>query len=381
MKHASPVVAIERCETYSSTELDTVVSRVCDRAHLPDIRGKRILLKPNILSDAPPERAVTTRPELIASLIRMLKARGASQVLVGDSPGIHGPGFSPKISGIARVCGEEGALWCDFAKNPVMHRIPGALGLKLPLPHILNEVDMVISVAKMKTHQLMYTTGSVKNLFGMVPGLYKSSCHMRYPTRESFARMLAGLYSVIAPQFSVMDAIVSMEGPGPAGGMPRHTGLIIASPDPTALDVSQSIIMGYDPLTIPLTRELKNRNLTSWIHIDDIEYPLLHASDLVFHDYKRIKQEKRTRLFGSLLSPLFTRRIKLHHRRHEPKPLFDNDLCIGCGRCVKICPAKALSLDKERHIVADYSACIRCYCCHEVCPVDAITIETNEGIN
>jgi NAD-dependent dihydropyrimidine dehydrogenase PreA subunit len=161
----------------------------------------------------------------------------------------------------------------------------------------------------------------------------------------------------------------------------RHTGLILASPDPTALDVSQSIIMGYDPLTIPLTRELKNRNLTSWIHIDDIEYPLLHASDLVFHDYKRIKQEKRTRLFGSLLSPLFTRRIKLHHRRHEPKPLFDNDLCIGCGRCVKICPAKALSLDKERHIVADYSACIRCYCCHEVCPVDAITIETNEGIN
>lgn len=377
----SPLVAIERCDTYAPDDLDTSIARVCEAAQLPNVRDKRVLLKPNILSDALPERAVTTRPELIASLIRFLYAQGAAQVLVGDSPGIHGPGFSPKLSGIARVCDEEGALWCDFAKDSVLHRIPGSFGLSLPLPRILKEVDCVISVAKMKTHQLMYVTGSVKNLFGMVPGLHKSSCHMRYPTRASFAKMLAGLYSVISPHFAVMDAIVSMEGPGPAGGMPRHTGLILASSDPTALDVAQSIIMGYDPLSIDLTRELKTRNLTNWHSVEDIEYPLLHASDLVISDYKRIRQERRTRLFGSLLSPLFTRRIKLRQRRHEPKPLFDSETCIGCGRCVQICPGKALSLDKDRHIMADYSACIRCYCCHEVCPVDAITIENNEGID
>lgn len=375
----TPLVAIDRCNTYAAEDLDTTIERVCDAALLPDVRGKRVLLKPNILSDALPERAVTTRPELMASLIRLLYTRGADQVLVGDSPGIHGPGFSPKLSGIARVCEEEGARWCDFAGDSVMHRIPGTFGLRLPLPNILDEVDLVISVAKMKTHQLMYATGSVKNLFGMVPGLHKSSCHMRYPTRESFAKMLAGLYGLIAPHFAVMDAIVSMEGPGPAGGMPRHTGLILASGDPTALDVAQSIIMGYDPLSMALTRELRNRNLTSWHTVKDIEYPLLCASDLIISDYKRIRQERRTRLFSSLLSPLFTRRIKLHQRRHEPKPLFDIDTCIGCGRCVQICPGKALSLDKERRIMADYSACIRCYCCHEVCPVDAITIENNEG--
>lgn len=375
----NPPVAIERCETYQPSELDSVVKRICEAATFPVLEGKQVLLKPNILSDASPEKAITTRPEVIAALIRYCYAKKAKTVFVGDSPGIHGPNFIPKTSGIGDVCHQEGAIWCEFAKDPVMHRIPGTFGLKLPLPHITDEIDIIISVAKMKTHQLMYATGSVKNLFGMVPGLHKSACHMRYPTRESFARMLAGLYATIKPHYAIMDAIVSMEGPGPAGGIPRHTGLLLASPDPTALDTAQAIIMGYDPYTIPLIKELHDRKLTEWDRIEDITYPLLRADELIVHDYKRIKQEKKTHLLMALFGPLVSRYSQLRLQQREPKPIFDNDVCIRCGKCVKICPGKALSLDKTQGIVADYSACIRCYCCHEVCPADAITIEKRNG--
>jgi Pyruvate/2-oxoacid:ferredoxin oxidoreductase delta subunit len=243
----------------------------------------------------------------------------------------------------------------------------------------MEEVDVIVSVAKMKTHQLMYATGSVKNLFGMVPGLHKSACHMRYPTREAFARMLAGLYSVIAPQFAVMDAIVSMEGHGPAAGKPRHTGLLLASNDPTALDFAQALIMGYEPFTVPLVKELHDRHLTWWNTPDDIGYPLLDANTLVVADYERIKQEPKTRLLSSLFGPIVGRALGTRRQQREPKPLFDDEKCIRCGKCVRICPGKALSLDKDDGIVADYKLCIRCYCCHEVCPADAITIETKEG--
>ncbi|WP_422481718.1 DUF362 domain-containing protein [Pleomorphochaeta sp. DL1XJH-081] len=374
-----PIVAISRCGTYHDDEIDAVLEKLCSMADFPDILNKRVLLKPNILSDAAPEKAITTRPEILAALIRLCYRRGADQVLVGDSPGIHGPNFIPKTSMIGEVCEKEGAQWCEFAKEPRMHRIPGTLGHKLPLPKIMDDVDVIISVAKLKTHQLMYATGSVKNLFGMVPGLHKSACHMRYPTRESFARMLAGLYSVIKPHYAIMDAIVSMEGPGPAGGIPRHTGLLLASNDPTALDVAQAIIMGYQPFSLPLIRELHDKKLSQWNKLEDIAYPLLNPEKLVIADFKRIKQEKRTRLLMALFGPLVSRFIQLKHQQKEPKPLFDNDLCIRCGRCVKICPGKALTLDKDRGIVADYSACIRCYCCHEVCPADAITIEKRNG--
>ena len=375
----SPSVAITRCSTYDDEEVQKAIELVCEAALLPSVEGKTVLLKPNILSDAPPEKAITTRPEILRALIRHLFAKGAARVLVGDSPGIHGPSFIPKTSGIGKVCAQEGAQWCEFAREPVMHRIPGTYGLRLPLPKILCEVDLIISVAKMKTHQLMYATGSVKNLFGMVPGLHKSRCHMLYPTRESFSRMLAGLYALVKPQFAVMDAIICMEGAGPAAGTPRHSGLLLASADPTALDVAQAIIMGYPPLGLPLTRELLDRHLTHWRKVEEITYPLLDANNLHIPDYKRITMQRRTRLFSSLFGPLFTRAIKLRHQRSEPKPLFDRDLCIGCGKCVQICPGKALALDSDRKIVADYDACIRCYCCHEVCPADAITIESMPG--
>lgn len=374
MMHHVPV-AITRCETYEMEEVFRAVELACDAASIPDVSGKRVLLKPNILSDAAPEKAITTRGEVLRAMIRLMYAKGAKQVLVGDSPGIHGPSFVPKGSGIAQACKEEGARWCEFARDPVMHRIPGTYGLKLPLPNVMDEIDIIISVAKMKTHQLMYATGSVKNLFGMVSGLHKSSCHMLYPTREGFARMLAGLYSVIKPQFAIMDAIVAMEGAGPAAGNPRHMGLILASADPSALDAAQSIIMGYDPLSIPLTRELLDRRLTEWRRIDEISYPLLDAHDLICTDFERIVQQKRTKLLNSLIGPLFTRYFKLRHQRKEPRPIFDPDACIGCGKCVKICPGKALKLDSNHKVVADYDACIRCYCCHEVCPADAISIE------
>ena len=368
-------VAITECSTYEIDQLEEAMEKVCNSANMIDVKDKKVLLKPNILSDASSEKAITTHPEVVRALIRVLFRRGAKEVLVGDSPGIHGPSFFPRTSGIGKVCIEEGAKWCEFARDPVMRNIPGVFNLKLPLPKVMDEADIIISVAKMKTHQLMYATGSVKNIFGMVVGLHKSACHMLYPTSNSFAKMLSGLYALIKPQFAVMDCIVAMEGPGPAAGLPRHVGLLMASNDPTALDATQSLIMGYDPYAIPLTKALLNRRLTMWRNLTEINYPLLNGNELIIKDFKRIEQRKKENLIGTLIIPLLTRKFKMRHRQKEPKPLFDRSICIGCNKCVEICPAKAIVLDKEKKAVCSYSKCIRCYCCHEVCPVNAIEIE------
>ncbi len=369
------LVAIEKCETYTSEEVMTSLRKICEAAALPSVEGKKVLLKPNILSDSPPERAVTTRSEVLRELIKLMWEKGASEVLVGDSPGISGANFTPRTSGIAQVVKEEGATWVDFSKEPKTYSIPWSYGLKFPLARAIDEADIIISVAKMKTHQLMYATGAVKNMFGTVVGLHKSAAHLRFVKRESFARMLSGLYSVVKPHFAIMDGIISMEGPGPAAGLPRHTGLLLASNDPTALDAAQGIVMGYDPLTLPLTAELVKRKLSLWTTLDEIEYPLLKADELIFGDFKRIKIQPKTNLFKALVIPFFLRHFKFRSQKREPKPLFDPILCIGCGKCVKICPAHALVLNAEFKIDVDYKRCIRCYCCHEVCPVDAITIE------
>ncbi|NCB02271.1 MAG: DUF362 domain-containing protein [Spirochaetia bacterium] len=378
MKHGANV-AITRCNTYSDEDVYQALTEVVTHGSMPEVSGKTILLKPNILSDALPEKAITTRPEVMKNLIILLYEMGAKHIYVGDSPGISGQHFTPKHSGIYAVCKETGATWVQFSKHTQSKRIPFTYGKKLPLPTILNEVDYVFSVAKMKTHQLMYITGCVKNLFGLVPGLHKSHSHMLYPTRESFSRMIAGLYQIATPDFSILDAVVSMEGPGPAGGSPRHTGLLFGSADATAIDASMAIVMDYKIEEIPLLKELLKRSLTHWNKVEDITYPLLDSKDLVLSDYKKVSVDKKTRLFSSLLGPLFTKHIKFKHQQREPKPLFDDNLCISCGKCITICPGKALSFNENKKINANYSKCIRCYCCHEVCPADAISIEKREG--
>ncbi|MDD4762996.1 MAG: DUF362 domain-containing protein, partial [Sphaerochaetaceae bacterium] len=76
-------VAIQRCETYSLSEVSLIVSQLCDTAQIENPEGKSILLKPNILSDAAPEKCITTHPVVLKALIRYLRERGARKILVG----------------------------------------------------------------------------------------------------------------------------------------------------------------------------------------------------------------------------------------------------------------------------------------------------------
>lgn len=364
-------VSIVKCDSYDQNMLDEKVKEVCLSASMPNTAGKTVLLKPNILSDAKEDKCITTNPAVVRAMIHLLKEQGAKEILVGDSPGLQGPNFSAKACGIAQLCKEEQVTWVDFTKNPKTHAIPFTHGRKLQLASILDTADMVISLPKFKTHQLMYTTGAAKNLFGLVPGLHKSPCHVLYPTRESFASLIVGILATVKPAFALMDGIMGMEGAGPANGIPRKVGYLLASKDLIALDYSQAQIMGYDPMTIPIVLEGVKRNLG---HCPP-SYPLLDASNLVIKDFLRLEQQEKTKFFGSLIAPFLARKFKKQQAgRDRQAPTFLPDPCIQCKRCVEICPVGALAL-VDKHIEIDTSLCVRCYCCHEICPANAISIE------
>lgn len=362
------LVAIQRCETYDVDTLKNVILQTLENTDFPNLQNKTVFLKPNILSDAKPQDCITTNPEFLRAVIRICKDKGASKILVGDSPGLAASGFEPKNCQISKICKEEEVTWVDFFENAKTIKLPN-INKKLLIAQEPINADVLITLPKFKTHQLMYTTGAVKNLFGLVPGLHKSPCHLSHPSRESFAKVICSIYEYAKPSFAIMDAIIGMEGPGPANGRPKNVGLVIASNNCAALDYAQALIMGYNPNSIPILNELKKRNLLP----HSINYPLLKAKDLVIENYDRIKQDPKTHFVKKLILPFFTRGLQKRKQRKEPKPIF-TDKCIKCKRCMQICPAKALSFENNK-INVDYNKCIRCYCCHELCPVDAISID------
>ena len=364
-------VAIIKCENYEQTLVDNAVETACLAANMPEVSGKRILLKPNILSDAKEDRCITTHPAVLRAMIHLLKKHGAKEIVVGDSPGLQNPSFLPKNCGIHQVCIEEKVTWIDFTKSPETKMIPYTHNKKLPIASILGDVDMLFSLPKFKTHQLMYSTGAVKNLFGLVPNLHKSPCHVQFPTREQFASLIIGILELSKPSFALMDGIIGMEGAGPANGIPRHLGLLLASTDLIALDYAQALIMGYDPVSLPIISEGLRRNLGSI----PTTYPLLDANALILENFKRIEQQKKTKFFHNLIKPFFlSSYIRWKVKKERKAPVFLADPCIGCRKCIEICPASAL-VQENKKIIIDTHACVRCYCCHEVCPANAIIID------
>ena len=360
-------VAITECKRYDSKELREAILETIANSDFPTLQGKTVLLKTNILSDSSPDKHITTNPSFVKELAIICKERGASTVYIGDSPALPGHSFKGEGCRIAEVCRETESQWADFSKNTVSKHI--WQNIEVPIAAIVFDVDVVITVPKMKTHQLMYTTGAVKNMFGIIPGLNKSPMHLKARSPENFAKFLLSLYDARTPDYAIMDGIIAMEGAGPANGTPRQVGYIIGSKCGIAVDFAQATIMGYDPMDIPILNQAKKRDKNA----DDIEYTILNAKDCVIDDFRRIAVKKKN-LVSSLILPFFTRYFDRKRAAKRQEPIFIHDRCRKCKKCVDICPAKALSLDSDK-IQLKEEKCIRCYCCHEMCPFDAIKID------
>ncbi|MCR5732221.1 MAG: DUF362 domain-containing protein [Sphaerochaetaceae bacterium] len=358
-------VAISRCNTYQFDEVKKSISEVISNSDFPIVKNKKVLVKPNILSDSKVETGITTNPVIIEAFIELLKELGANDIYLGDSPGLHTASFDAHNCGLKDVCQRTNTHWVDFTKDPIDHKIGKYL---LPMANIINEVDVVISVSKFKTHQLMYATGCVKNMFGTIPGINKSGCHVKVPSRNGFAELIAEIYRESKCCYGLMDGVMGMEGPGPANGNIRKVGLILGSSDSYLTDSAQATIMGYRIEDIPILMAGKRKGYT---HLEP-NYPLLSANELIIKDYKRVaigKEKAVPALIKStLMKPFHNLLIK---KRKTPEFLADK--CILCKRCVDICPAKALHIENNL-IILEKNLCVRCYCCHEMCPKNAIEI-------
>lgn len=374
----NPAVAIASCDSYNADLIYETLNRIIPGTDFPDVNGKTILLKPNILYGADPDKAVTTHPEFVKAVVRIMKNKGAATIYVGDSPGVGSGDAAGKKCGIKQAAESEGAVWATFSNEIPVPCPEGHKQKQFYLAKISQEVDLIISLPKMKTHEMMYFTGAVKNLFGLIPGLKKSRFHFNFPEKEDFASMIVDLLDTVKPAYALMDGIVSMEGPGPGSGYPRQTGLIFVSSNAAALDWSAARIMDYNPGEIPIFKEIIERGV--WLHPDmEIEYPELNPEDLIIKDFKKVHIIKDNGFFKKAVPDVVFHTIR---NIYVPRPIFKVSPCILCQKCVEICPADALKAvdgakkaSKSKKIDINYKECIRCYCCHEVCPVDAITVK------
>jgi uncharacterized protein (DUF362 family)/Pyruvate/2-oxoacid:ferredoxin oxidoreductase delta subunit len=367
-------VSISRCETYDSADIsaaiDAALSPLGGMAAFVS-PGQRVLLKINLLSRAMPERAVTTHPEFVRAVIREAKAAGGI-VTVGDSPGgtnsVNATRRLWEDTGIAAVCAEEAVELVLFDDDCVRATAEGSeLFPTFTLGRAVVETDVLITLPKFKTHGFMMFTGAVKNLFGCIPGLEKAQYHLKVPDRDDFGGMLVDLMLACKPTLAIMDAVVGMEGEGPAGGTPRHVGAVLASADCVAMDVVAASMAGLSPMEVYTNKAAARRGLgpASVEEVDVVGVDWRELAPSGFALPARDITAMMPAWLGKRLRGWATARPVLV-RAHE---------CTRCKTCEKNCPVDAIVV-KSDGPVFDNSLCIRCYCCQELCPPQCIGLTT-----
>lgn len=359
-------IAVRKCREYDLHKVFDLISEIYMKTDGPDVSGKRVLVKPNILTDDNPAKCISTHPVVVEAMVRYLQSKGAT-VLVGDSPAVHAQRFRGEKAGIWNVCEATGATWVDFTLNPVEKKINKG---RIRIAAVADQVDLIISLPKFKNHELVYFTGAIKNTLGLVPGFSKGKQHALHQDRNRFGEFLVDLNEAITPDYFLMDGIMGMEGPGPGKGLPVEIGLLLGSTNPLVLDMIASRVAGYDPMMIPTSRTALFRK--NWLHSEnDIVYDGPELGSIIKEGFTKIPVSHS----NNIAIQFVMKRIKIL-RKLERRPVFIHENCTACQKCVRICPVhaiKPLPSDKS-HIVLTDSKCIRCYCCSEVCMDNAVEI-------
>jgi uncharacterized protein (DUF362 family)/Pyruvate/2-oxoacid:ferredoxin oxidoreductase delta subunit len=361
-------VSIVRCGDYTHDNVRTAVRTSLD--YLGGLarfvkKDQTVLIKPNLLSAKDPSRAITTHPTVVRAVVEEVQRLGAIPIL-GDSPGGVDRGIVRvwENTKLSEVAGQTGTKLVAFESAGVCAKTTPA-GKTYFIAKPVLDADVIISLAKLKTHTLTLMTCAVKNMFGSIPGFRKAEYHKEATKPKDFAEVLVDIFSLTKPHLTLVDAVVCMDGDGPSSGDPKYAGLLFSGTDAVALDLVAAKIMGFKEGEIDTTSVARKRGLGPK-SLDQIEIRGENLSQLPLPKFV-LPSNRYMKLIPDLL-------IKLVAPLVWVRPNILDGNCINCNICVENCPTKTIHQGDKRPYF-DYANCINCMCCHELCPQKAVYLE------
>ncbi|MEM3640438.1 MAG: DUF362 domain-containing protein [Candidatus Bathyarchaeia archaeon] len=232
--------AEKRAVIISQVENENITEKLEEALQKIGFKGEgQVLIKPNMCAAKYIPGAVTS-PLIIYNLVKLLRET-AEEVIVGESDGYnYSCNLAFKKTGIKEAVEKAGGQILNLSRDKLVQvNLKESNIRKLFLPKTLFEVDSIINVPVMKTHEFTVYSGALKNLFGLIPDRKRIFLH------PHIDEVLFNLYKLIKPK-TIMDALIAMERNGPTRGLPVRMNLILASNCPLALDMIATEIMGLN---------------------------------------------------------------------------------------------------------------------------------------
>lgn len=246
---------ISRVARYEADIASVIVSGMRELGITPEeIKGKRILLKPNLVEPQANTVHITTHPLVIRGAAEAFLSMGAACVSVAEGSGHCRDSLRTlEESGMADVLFEDRIPFVDLNCDDfyTVSNTGGHSPLRtLTFPVALRQADWIVSMPKLKTHHWAGVTLSMKNLFGVMPGMFygwpKNVFHF-----AGIEKCIFDINATLNPHFAIVDGIVGMEGDGPIMGLARPAGVLVMGRNLTAVDATCTRIMGLNPQKVP----------------------------------------------------------------------------------------------------------------------------------
>ena len=247
------IVGLGKCTSYEGDVINTL-RNLWQISDMPDVRGKSVLIKPNLLDEVN-DNLATTNPKFVGAVLDLLAEMGVGKIMVGEGSAFRRDSYSvAENCGLARELDLHAVPFVDLNYDELapVHVKDGWIrdSDTLWLPKKVLDAEYIISIPKLKTHHWAGVTLSLKNLLGIIPGSRygwpKNIIHM-----NGINATILGLYQTLPPVLSIVDGIIGMEGNGPLFGKPVQHGLLAMGKDPLAVDVMCAKLMGFSIDMIP----------------------------------------------------------------------------------------------------------------------------------
>ena len=245
-----PRVSIVRAAGYGQSLYELMRHVLAE--HKVEARGKRVVLKPNLV-EFDSATAINTHPLVVAAALEAFRALGAVDVRIAEGPGHRRPTLDlAEAAGYFDAIPRFEEIFTDLNLDEISRvklERPRSRLEALYLPRTVLDADLLVSLPKMKTHHWVGATLGMKNLFGVVPGgVYgwpKNVLHW-----AGIDESIADLHRLFPRVFTIVDGIVGMEGNGPIQGKPKAAGVLVAGADPVAVDATCCRIMRLNPARV-----------------------------------------------------------------------------------------------------------------------------------
>ncbi len=213
--------------------------------------GNTVLIKPNLCTIAEVDSALTTDYRVVQKVADLARECGASRIIVADG-GIRGDTMTASLN-TGKYGTITGVETLDLSSTHIKQCYelkPGIslTGRSLFVPKVYMDADVVITVAKLKTHYQPAAVVSLglKNVIGVAPSTIYSTAGFRDGVHAlGLTEVILDLNRIRKPDFTVIDGIIGGEGYGPLECTPVKSNIVLAGKDIVAVDTVALNFMGF----------------------------------------------------------------------------------------------------------------------------------------